>query len=335
MAIYTGAKCLICSEKFNDDDDIVVCPECGTPYHRACYKEKQCINKALHESGGSWMLDNIEEAKKVPDMKICPNCQSLNKGDAEECSVCGKSMKVRTLPVNPESSNSEVTNPEKEETDFEKEVRDINEINSELFYKIGQDPDEIMDEESGVTSREIADYVRTLWFKYLFKFKKLKNSVIEITTNLNAFLFPEYFFAARKMYPHAVVVMILNFLISIPALITSDVMSIRWFPFYPLFPWFPTPFSFGANVDASIVQIGFALSICLRIVCCLKADSLYFNSIVKKLKKFKTQYSDETVYKEKVKEAGGVSLSAVFILFLCAILLYFIFCLILTIIKYC
>ncbi len=36
---YTGKKCPICSEKFKADDDIVVCPKCGAPYHRSCYEK--------------------------------------------------------------------------------------------------------------------------------------------------------------------------------------------------------------------------------------------------------------------------------------------------------
>ena len=44
MSRYTGEKCLICSQDFKEDDDVVVCPECGTPYHKDCYKEKgSCV----------------------------------------------------------------------------------------------------------------------------------------------------------------------------------------------------------------------------------------------------------------------------------------------------
>ena len=62
MATYTGAKCLVCNEVFKDGDDIVVCPECGTPYHRDCYKQAgKCINDELHEKGGSWVKANEAE----------------------------------------------------------------------------------------------------------------------------------------------------------------------------------------------------------------------------------------------------------------------------------
>lgn len=319
MAIYTGAKCLICSEKFKDEDDIVVCPECGTPYHRACYKEQKCINKELHESGGSWMLQTIEGTKKVPEIKICPNCQSLNTGDAEECSVCGKSMKVRTLPKasdeQPEDEEPKEEKAAEEETDRHMEVED------EIFLKIGQDPEEVMDEESGVTCREISEYVRNIWFRYLLKFKKLKNSTVEITTNFTAFFFPEYYFAGRKMYPQAVIVLLLNFLASVPAHISSDPKIFQWYPLYPTSPWIPFV-NFDFKTDPLLLNLGFALSICIRIICCLKADDLYFNDIIKKIKKLKLKYTDETVYRTKVKEAGGVSIGAVLIIFFSALFLY-------------
>ncbi len=331
MAIYTGAKCLICSEKFKDEDDVVVCPECGTPYHRACYKEKKCINKELHESGGSWMLKTIEEKEKVPDMKICPNCQALNKGDAENCSVCGKSMKVRTLPENTENQSKETVAEEKKDKADNMNIADVKE---ELFMKIGQDPNEVIDEEAGVTCGDMADFINFLWIKYMYKFKKMENGMLDLSTNLTAFLFPEYFFAARKMYPHTVVVMLLNFLVSVPALISPFEDSIQYYGLYPLFPWMSSPLSECFQMNPSIISIGFALSICIRIVCFFKADGLYLKNTIKKLKKLRGKYSDEEEYRKKIKEEGGISIAAILITFLCAVLLYFILCTVVTIMNY-
>ena len=35
MSNYLGSKCIMCGQEFKENDDIVVCPDCGTPYHRA------------------------------------------------------------------------------------------------------------------------------------------------------------------------------------------------------------------------------------------------------------------------------------------------------------
>ena len=52
---YKGIKCPVCDKPFTENDDIVVCPVCGAPYHRGCYKEKgACIFTDLHESGKTW-----------------------------------------------------------------------------------------------------------------------------------------------------------------------------------------------------------------------------------------------------------------------------------------
>ena len=34
MSIYNNCVCPVCKKQFEDGDDIVVCPECGTPHHR-------------------------------------------------------------------------------------------------------------------------------------------------------------------------------------------------------------------------------------------------------------------------------------------------------------
>ena len=74
MFNYTGYECKSCGKKFTDDDDIVVCPECGTPYHRDCYKkEGRCINDELHSKHMSWKAE-VEEKEQAEGLK---------------CSVCG------------------------------------------------------------------------------------------------------------------------------------------------------------------------------------------------------------------------------------------------------
>jgi hypothetical protein len=46
--------CPVCGIDFTDDDDVVVCPECGTPHHRECWKKNgKCANENLHGTDDS------------------------------------------------------------------------------------------------------------------------------------------------------------------------------------------------------------------------------------------------------------------------------------------
>ena len=46
---YKIYKCPVCNIQFDDDADVVVCPECGTPHHRECYIQNgKCINADKH-----------------------------------------------------------------------------------------------------------------------------------------------------------------------------------------------------------------------------------------------------------------------------------------------
>lgn len=79
---YKGEKCFYCNEVFNDNDDVVVCPECGTPYHRECYKQAgSCINHHLHELGESWK-GTVEEPAE-PEKPIINDNDSISDEQAE------------------------------------------------------------------------------------------------------------------------------------------------------------------------------------------------------------------------------------------------------------
>ena len=55
---YENSICPGCGEAFKEDDDVVVCPECGTPQHRQCYiNHGGCVNTALHGQGFVWKDD--------------------------------------------------------------------------------------------------------------------------------------------------------------------------------------------------------------------------------------------------------------------------------------
>ena len=54
MTRFENKLCPVCRRPFTENDDIVVCPVCGTPHHRACYNEKGSFSEVRHASGFVW-----------------------------------------------------------------------------------------------------------------------------------------------------------------------------------------------------------------------------------------------------------------------------------------
>lgn len=69
MFKFQNKMCPVCRERFCDGDDIAVCPECGTPHHRACYQvENKCALEELHKTGYVWNGRLPDEPIPVPDI---------------------------------------------------------------------------------------------------------------------------------------------------------------------------------------------------------------------------------------------------------------------------
>lgn len=65
MSLYTGCKCDVCGEKFTKEDDVVICPVCGTPHHRSCYtKTNNCVHEMLHEQKYEWSSEDFRGYEK-------------------------------------------------------------------------------------------------------------------------------------------------------------------------------------------------------------------------------------------------------------------------------
>lgn len=77
MFNYKNQTCPVCGETFKENDDIVVCPDCGTPYHRRCWaKNGGCVNADKHGTGFEWkplFIAGVNDERNVADI-TCPNC---------------------------------------------------------------------------------------------------------------------------------------------------------------------------------------------------------------------------------------------------------------------
>ena len=100
MTRYTGNHCPVCEQAFTDEDDIVVCPDCGTPYHRACWqKVGVCMHKSEHVAGFEWQPEVGPDADKAAHEATCPNCGTHNTPGAVRCAHCGCPLPKAPDPI--------------------------------------------------------------------------------------------------------------------------------------------------------------------------------------------------------------------------------------------
>ena len=72
MPKYYGCPCEGCGKPLTLQDDIVVCPDCGAPYHRTCYEKMGlCIHAPAHGAGYEWKFP-YQDAQ----LRTCPTCGS-------------------------------------------------------------------------------------------------------------------------------------------------------------------------------------------------------------------------------------------------------------------
>lgn len=109
-------NCPVCNEQFKQGDDIVVCPECGTPHHRKCYEENgQCFYQEKHCDGFSFENDQAENptdknTTENSDSKvICKVCGTQNDSTLFYCKHCGAPLLKENNPnINTTNANGEV-----------------------------------------------------------------------------------------------------------------------------------------------------------------------------------------------------------------------------------
>ncbi len=166
-----GQSCPVCHAYLFDEDDVVYCPICGAPHHRACYeKTGKCALEELHgtekqyDSGkASKKSAQSEEGAEDAGIFVCPHCLKKLEEDTPICPFCGRPRKgAFAVPV------------------------------------LQLTPSEYPDIE-GIKASEIAEFVALNPHKYLPRFARL-GAKKKASWNWTAFLFPEGWFFLRKMY---------------------------------------------------------------------------------------------------------------------------------------
>ena len=98
---YISIPCEACGKPFTETDDVVVCPVCGAPQHRACWiAAGACARQADHAAGFSWVSPVQPEPpqrRAEPEARdgriVCPQCGGESFDNEIYCMRCGAKLR--------------------------------------------------------------------------------------------------------------------------------------------------------------------------------------------------------------------------------------------------
>ncbi len=291
MFNYEGQTCEVCKKTFDKNSDIVVCPECGTPHHRRCWRELgHCVNEDKHARGFEWMPKAAKPAAGAGSI-TCPNCHSVMPRGTLFCENCGTALSGSQASAQNTFQGSAGTfnrQAQQQQPPFFMTM-DQSELNARIEKELSGEID-------GVRIKDIAVYVGPSAQYYIYKFKKMERNPNYRPFCWSAFLFSPIYYMYRKMWGVAVGSMIFNFLMNIPSLIiTAADIGVIPYSSPLVFPGLET----AAYVCSLLVMV-------VSLVLGFTAIPMYKKATLKKLKELKAEYygNPDEYYRTLMRQSG-------------------------------
>lgn len=331
MSNYTGCKCPVCQQPFTEHDDIVVCPECGAPYHRACYqKQGGCVYESKHGTGFEWKPDpaasqaaqagRADSARYSDPQLSCPVCGAPNPATGLFCENCGAPLRSAPRqpgqtppsygPGNAGGQTPPQYGPGSGQTDpFEPDYSNPFGAFQANFIPGGLrvDPEEELE---GVKARDWAAYLGKNAAYYLTNFKAMQATGRKISASFAAFFFGPFYFFYRKMWTEGLVLLAINAVLRIPI-----VLQIMAYAGHPMAAAIPTQ---TLNILLTVCS---TLNIVLMFLQGMFALLLYRKRGAETIRRILASQPADS--QAALAKAGGVSVAgAVISVVACAVIIY-------------
>ena len=307
---FTQYTCPVCSKRFVNGDDVVVCPECGAPHHRECYEENgHCFYEDKHSEGFSFedaqRGDGEEQTGSGDaDVIICPNCKAENERTNFYCGSCGFPLDEKDRQQETYSNPNQ--NPRNDQG-YQGIPFGFGAAGMPTFDPLAgmKSEEEIAD---GVTVGEAAKYVGKSTNYYLPIFKRLK-----VAKNgrfcFSAFLFSGSYFLYRKMYALGIIITLLMIGSTIGS--TCIILSNSWLNEMGSFEMMQRVSSGDFPTERYMAVMLYGLislaQIAIRVLCGVFANKLYYGHCVRVITETKSEEAPSDVNKV-LEEKGGVNL---------------------------
>ena len=304
MFKYKGVHCPHCGKEFKETDQILICPDCGAPYHKACIQELgQCQFQELHAKGESWQPPKTaaEEAEERCDgmaSRRCSRCGTLNSPDKLFCEVCGTPLNREDKEENPDQPGG-----------FQ-QFGNGSQQAGPGFYQMPYNPyttpfgglgaDEEIEE---IPVKDLALYVKENTHYFLPKFKEMSTRKKSASWNWAAFFLDGIYLLYRKVWSGGILVLVATLILSLPSLAISYSSL-----YYNLNGSLPFARETILQLD-NLGNVCYILSLALKLAVALFSNRLYKDKVFKDVRKIRENGGDSSALSAK----GGVSKAAVIV----------------------
>ena len=307
---YIGNKCPVCDKYFHIGDDIVVCPECGTPHHRECYQSLgKCANADKHKDGFDYQEEIKQEAPNDNEAVIeCKKCGNKNGSDAFFCNKCGN-------PLHEDKANNANPQAPNQGQPFGSSPFPANGTVMMFDPLAGVSPS--ADIGDGVTAGEVAKFVKQNTPYFITVFNNIKKFA-KSRFNFCAMIFGGGYLLYRKMYK------IGTFITAIQASITILYMYLNYYiassnvydklleasaqSDYNAFLLYYSELPAKEIYFLVLFMLLAFVSLVFNIVIGACANRMYYNHCKKEIIKIKREAQEPSKISETLIKKGGVNI---------------------------
>lgn len=336
---YVGLKCPVCGKAFSADDDIVVCPQCGAPYHRDCYAhEGKCVYSDRHGTPDAWKPPQQNEQpdeKTKPEITRCPRCGAPNSKTSLFCAHCGQPLSEENQPPfgtpfpyqTPKGQNTQDGVPPKE-NNYPPEYGFPGQPFPFQFDPLGGvNPNEPIDD---IPAGDMAKFVQGNTQYYLPVFMNLKHFGRN-RFNFSAFFFHGIWLLYRKQYKIGAIIT------SIQGILLMAYMFLMKYCISPLYDaWFSAAGIPKDNYTYTVTTVEqnnelarqfllmpvqqrllliapflfFLAALILMLICGFNGNMFYLKHCIKSIHKIRSETSAPTDYAIRLQQDGGLNTAA-------------------------
>ena len=281
---FENKLCPVCRKRFGKDDEIVVCPECGTPHHRACWNSlNHCGVEEFHGMNYVWNGRLPDEDEPV-------------KSETEEFAehVMNVAQSVKEAENDPHHAEYPNIHPNNTENQIFNMIDDP--IIDELVKSI-QNNEKGAD---GVSMRELAAFSATSVWHYARAFGAFRDGKKrKVFFNFCSGFFAPLFQFYRKMDWLGILTTILMVVPTIAAIKLAGGAAVQ--------------------VSDNASNMLLLVNIVIEALWCLFGDYIYYRHAVKRILKIRANYEGDTESDEyfmALYESGKPSFARVVLGFL-------------------